>query len=88
MANQLALSLAQRAQSQRILAQELNADKSYVRKPLGPVIGQWDGFKDNGVALVSYKGRVYEATILAKNYAKKNQKVLLTLTEDGNFVSW
>jgi hypothetical protein len=88
MANQLALDLAKRAQSQRILAQEAHADKYYVRKPIGPVVGQWYEFKENGTGLVSYKGKIYEAKILAKDYARKNQKVLLTLTEEGNFVSW
>lgn len=88
MASSLAESIRQRAEAQRVLSQEASADKFYVQKPIGTFVGQWVGFKSNGKGIVSYKGREYEVEILTTSYARKNQRVQLTLTEDGNFANW
>lgn len=88
MISSLTGAIRSRAQAQRILAQESSADSYYTKKPIGSFVGQWIGFKSNGVGLVSYKGRSYEVKVLAGTYAKKNQKVSLTLTEEGNFAAW
>lgn len=88
MASPLAESIRQRAEAQRVLSQETNADKFYVKKPIGTFVGQWVGFKSNGKGVVSYKGREYEVEILTSTYAKKNQSVQLSLTDDGNFANW
>lgn len=88
MAGEIVSSIKARAQARRIIAQEEAAEKYYTKKPNGSFIGQWIGFASNGAGLVSYKGRVYEVKVLSKSYAKKYQKVSLTLTGDGNFAAW
>lgn len=88
MASNLTASIKARAEAQRILAQESSIDDYYVKKPIGSFVGQWVGFDDSGVGLVSYKGRVYQVKVLTNSYAKLNQKVSLTLTKEGNFAAW
>ena len=88
MASSLENSIRERAQLQRALTQESGADAFYIKKPTGSFVGQWKGFTSSGKGIVSYKGREYEVQVLASKYARKNQKVSLTLTKEGNFASW
>lgn len=77
-----------KAEVNRVLNQESTASQAYVKKPIGTFTGYWKGFTDGGRGLVSYKGRQYEVTILTDTYAKLDQPVTLTLTNEGNFVNW
>lgn len=88
MASQLENSIRERAQLRRALTQEAGADNFYVKKPTGSFVGQWKGFDSSGKGIVAYKGREYKVTPLASKYARKNQEVSLTLTDEGNFASW
>jgi hypothetical protein len=87
-ASDLEQAVRSRAELNRVLAQENLADQTYVKKPIGTFTGNWKGFTDSGAGLVSYKGRQYEVTILANSYARLDQQVTLTLTEDGNYAVW
>lgn len=88
MASALEDSIRERAQLRRALNQEETADKYYIKKPTGSFVGNWIGFTSSGRGIVAYKGREYEVKVLANTYARKNQKVNLTLTKEGNFAAW